>query len=135
MATQQHSSDDDPVRPLFHWVWACVALMGAAYLASLAILPWRLIGLPLAIAGVVVGVMTSRKAFRTPGSGILKFGAPLATISCGLFTITLAGQALFLAPSLEYQQCLADALTLRSEQACKKTLQEQIIPTLTRSTP
>lgn len=135
MATKQHYAHDDPVRPLFRWVWACVAIMSATFLASLATLPWRLVGLPLAIAGLVIGILTSRKAFQTPGSGILKLGAPLATFSCGLFAIILAGQAFFFAPSLEYQECLEGALTLRTQQSCKNTLQHQIMPTFTGRTP
>lgn len=135
MPSKPHSSNSDPVRPLFRWVWATVFFMFVAFLTSLAILPWRLIGLPFAVVGIVLGCITSWKAFRTPGSGILKLGAPLATISCGLFTIILAGQAFFLGPSLEYQECMDGALTLRSQQACKTTLQNYIIPTPARRTP
>lgn len=132
MAGNRLSSTDDPLLPLVRWLWGTVAITIATFLASLALLPWRLIGLPLAVAGVVVGGITSLKAFRTPGTGILKLGAPMATISCAFFSIMLAGQALFLGPSLEYQNCQAGSLTLRSEQICKKNLQNHILPTSNR---
>lgn len=135
MPSKPLSSKDDPARPLFRWVWATVAFMFVAFLASLAGLPWRLVGLPFALVGVVLGTITSWKAFRTPGSGILKLGAPMATFSCVLFTVILAGQAFFLGPSLEYEECMDGALTLRSQQACKNTMQERIAPGFTGRTP
>lgn len=129
MASDPYQVTTDTVRPLFRWVWLTVACMGATYLASFLLLPWRIVGLPIAIAGIVLGVITMRLAFRTPGSGFLKLAAPLSVFSCGLFAIIFSGQALFLGPMLEYQDCRNGALTLRSESACKTTLQNQIMPT------
>lgn len=131
MASNPRPLTKDQVRPLFRWIWLTVTCMGITYLATLLLLPWRLIGLPFAVAGIVIGSMTTHKAFHIPGAGFLKFAAPLAVFSCGLFTIMLSGQAFFLGPSLEYQDCLKGALTLRSEAACKTTLQNQITPTFT----
>ena len=129
MASNLYPVTEDPVRPLFRWVWSTVTCMGITYLASFLLLPWRLFGLPFAIAGMVIGSITTHKAFRTPGAGFLKFAGPLSVFSCGLLTIMLSGQAIFLGPSLEYQECLEGALTMRSESACKTTLQNQISPT------
>ncbi|MFJ6417735.1 hypothetical protein [Paeniglutamicibacter sp. NPDC091659] len=135
MAVKPLSPGADPARPMFAWVRATILLMAAAYAASFAHLPWRLVGLPFAVAGLVVGFITCLKAFGNPGAGFLRLAAPIATLACALFTATLGAQALFYQPSLEYQRCMADALTLGSQQQCLNNLQNQLLPVPPRKAP
>lgn len=135
MAVKPLSPGSDPARPLFAWVRATILLMAAAYAASFVPLPWRLAGLPFAAAGLVVGFLTCLKAFRNPGAGFLRLAAPIATLACALFTAMLSAQALFYTPSLEYQRCMEDALTLASQQQCLTNLQNQLLPAPSRKAP
>lgn len=120
---------------LFAWVRTTVLTMVVAYAASFAPLPWRLIGLPFAAAGLLLGFTACLKAFRNPGSGLILLAASMATLACGLFTVSLGGQALFYAPSYEYQQCMENALTLTSQQQCTTNLENQLIPAPLRRNP
>ncbi|GAA1497422.1 hypothetical protein [Paeniglutamicibacter kerguelensis] len=128
MAVKPLSPGADPARPLFAWVRATILIMAVAYAASFAPLPWRLVGLPFAAAGLVIGFITCLKALRNPGAGFLRLAAPIATLACGLVAVTLGAQALFYKPSIEYQQCMADALTLSSQQQCTTNLQNELVP-------
>ena len=135
MAVRPLSPGADPARPLFAWVRATILVMAVAYAASFVPLPWRLVGLPFAVAGLVVGFITSLKAFGNPGAGFLRLAAPIATVACGLVALTLGAQALFYQQSLEYQQCMENALTLGSQQQCLTNLQNELLPVPPRKTP
>ncbi|MGL3806403.1 hypothetical protein ACSYDW_09925 [Paeniglutamicibacter sp. R2-26] len=135
MAVRPRSPAADPARPLLAWVRASILLMAVAYAASVAPLPWRLAGLPFALAGLVVGFTTCLKAFANPGAGFLKLAAPIATLACLLVATGLGAQALFYGQSLEYQRCMKDALTLGSQQQCLTNLQENLLPATPRKEP
>ena len=135
MVVKPLSPAADPARPLFPWVRASTLLMAVAYAASFASLPWRLVGLPFALAGLAVGFITCLKAFGNPGAGFLRLAAPIATLACGMVAATLGAQALFYQQSLEYQQCMENALTLGSQQQCLTNLQHQLLPDPPRKAP
>lgn len=135
MASNTRKDAPDAARPLLRWVGATVAAMACTLAGWYLPLPFRLAGLPFAVAGFVLGLVTSLKAFGNPASGVLKLAAPAATVACGLIALLLAGQLLFLGPSLHYQQCQADALTLRSEAACTQEFRNRLNPTETRIVP
>ncbi len=136
MAVKPLSPGADPARPLFAWVRATILLMAAAYAASFAPLPWRLVGLPFAVAGLVVGFITCLKAFGNPGAGFLRLAAPHR--DPGLRPCSprrWVPRPCSTQPSLEYQRCMADALTLGSQQQCLSNLQNQLLPAPPRKAP
>lgn len=135
MGSNTKSAAADPARPLLRPVAITIAAMAGALVFWYLPLPWRLAGLPFALAGLVAGTVTSVKAFRNPGAGMLRLGAPLATLACGLFVLPLAGQLAFYGPSLDYQRCRAEALTLRSLAACTQDYKNQLDPRETRNLP
>jgi hypothetical protein len=128
MASDTRPDAPDAARPLLRWVGATVLAMACTLALWYLPLPLRLAGLPFAVAGFVLGVLTSLRAFGNPEAGALKLAVPAATAACGLIAILLAGQLLFLGPSLTYQQCLADALTLRSQASCTQEYRHQLNP-------
>ncbi|MFL4472852.1 hypothetical protein ACIPVK_02495 [Paeniglutamicibacter sp. MACA_103] len=128
MASNTRPEAPDAARPLLHWVGATVVAMACTLTGWYLPLPFRLAGLPFAVAGFVLGLLTSLKAFGNPAAGVLKLAAPVATAACGLVALLLAGQLVFLGPALQYQQCLEDALTLRSEAACTQDFTDRLNP-------
>ncbi|MHA7243198.1 hypothetical protein [Paeniglutamicibacter antarcticus] len=135
MGSNTRSAPPNPARPLLRPVAVTIAAMAGAFTFWFLPLPWKFAGLPFAVAGFITGTLTSVMAFRNPGAGMLRFGAPLATLACGLFVLPLAGQLAFYGPSLEYQQCRADALTLRSLAACTQDFKNQLDPRESRNLP
>lgn len=128
MGSNTSNAASDPARPLLGWVAATSAAMACALCFWYLPLPWRLGGLPFAVAGTVIGAITCVLAWRNPGAGMLRIAAPVATLACGLFALPLAGQLAFYGPSLHYQQCQRDALTLRSQAACSQEYKQQLDP-------
>lgn len=118
----------DTARPLRGWVAATLVAMACTLAGWYLPLPFRLAGLPFAVAGFVLGLLTSLKAFGNPAAGALRLAVPVATVACGLIALLLAGQLVFLGPSLQYQQCRTDALTLRSEAACTQDFRNELDP-------
>lgn len=135
MGSNTSTAAPDPARPLLRPVAVTIAAMAGAFAFWYLPLPWKLVGLPFAVAGFIAGAITSVMAFRNPGAGMLRFGAPLATLACGLFVLPLAGQLAFYGPSLDYQQCRADALTLRAQAACTHDFKTQLDPRESRNLP
>jgi len=128
MGSNTTTGASDPARPLLGWVAGTIAAMAGALCFWYLPLPWRLAGLPFAVAGTVVGAITCVRAWRNPAAGMLRLAAPVATLACGLFALPLAGQLAFYGPSLQYQQCQSDALTLRSQAACTREYIKQLQP-------
>lgn len=135
MASNTRRDAPDAARPLLPWVGATVVAMACTLAGWYLPLPFRLAGLPFAVAGFVLGVLTSLKAFGNPAAGMLRLAVPVATVACGLVAVLLAGQLVFLGPSLQYQQCRADALTLRSETACTQDFRDHLAPNESRIVP
>ncbi|WP_411734758.1 hypothetical protein [Paeniglutamicibacter sp.] len=129
MASNTRREAPDAARPLLRWVGATIAAMACTLAGWYLPLPFRLAALPFAVAGFILGALTSLRAFGNPAAGVLKLAAPVATAACGLIAVLLAGQLVFLGPSLQYQQCRTDALTLRSEAACTQDFRNQLDPT------
>lgn len=126
MGRNTNAGTGDAARPLLRWVAAIIVAMAGALAGWGLPLPWKLAGLPFAVAGFVIGAITCVLAWRNPAAGVLRLGAPIATLACGLFAIPLAGQLVFYGPSLHYQQCQRDALTLRSAAACTRDFKDQL---------
>lgn len=126
MARKTAGDAPDAAQALLGWVGATIAAMAVSLAVWYLPLPFRLAGLPFALAGFVLGVLTGLRVFGNPAAGVLKLAVPMATAACGLMAVLLAGQWVFLGPALDYQRCRAGALTLRSEAACTGEYRERL---------
>lgn len=108
------------------WVRAVVLLVVLAYLTSSVDLPWKIAAVAFGWAGVVCGIIASVKVLRRKLPGVLRITVPLATLACLLFTISTSTQVLFYQPTAEYEQCLADTVTDRSQAQCKQDYEQKL---------
>ncbi|ASN40333.1 hypothetical protein [Paeniglutamicibacter terrestris] len=113
---------------LLPWARATIMTMAGTLICWYLPLPFNLIGLLFAAAGLVCGIVTCVIALRTPASGMLRIAAPIATLGCVLVALPLVVQLVFYGPTVAFKDCTTDALTLRSQALCTQHYQEQLMP-------
>lgn len=108
-------------------LWQCGLLL-CTILAIDLLLPWKLLAAPFAVGVVVVGLLAWKRAGRLKKPGFLRFmlGAGLAL---GTFVaVTSLMPLVFWEASSAYDECLRQALTIKSEAVCEaeftKTMQD-----------
>lgn len=108
------------------WIRAVVLLVLLAYVTASVPLPWKIASVAFGVAGVVCGVVASVKVLRRKLPGILRITIPLATLACLLFTLSTSTQVIFYEATAEYEQCLADTVTDRSQAQCQRDYEQQL---------
>lgn len=108
------------------WIRAVVLFVLLAYLLSSVVLPWKIASVVFGVAGIFCGVVATVKVFRRKLPGVLRVTLPLATVACLLFTISTATQVLFYQPTADYEQCMADTVTQRSQAQCKHDYDQKL---------
>lgn len=108
------------------WIRALVLFVLLSYLLSSVVLPWKIASVAFGLAGIVAGIIASVKVFRRKLPGILRITLPLATLACLLFTVSTSTQVLFYQPTAEYEQCMADTVTDRSQAQCKHDYDQKL---------
>ena len=108
-------------------MWQCGLLLCTVLALDLH-LPWKLLTVPFAVAAVVLGLRAWKLAGRLKKPVFLRFmlGAGLAL---GTFVaVTALTPLLFWDATFAYDECLRQALTLKSQAACEaeftKTMQQ-----------
>lgn len=99
-------------------LWQCGLLL-CTILAMDLHLPWKLLAAPFAVGVVVVGLLAWKRTAKLKRPGFLRFmlGAGLAL---GTFiTVASLTPLLFWDASSAYDECLRQALTLKSEAVCE----------------
>lgn len=108
------------------WIRAVVLLVLLAYLFSSVALPWKIASVVFGVSGVVCGVVASVKVIRRKLPGVLRVTIPLVTLACLLFTLSTSTQVVFYQPTAEYEQCLADTVTARSQAHCRHDYEQKL---------
>lgn len=108
------------------WIRAVVLLVVLAYAFSALALPWKVGSVVFGVAGVVCGIVATVKVLRRKLPGILRITIPLATLACLLFTLSTSTQVIFYQPTAEYEQCLQDTVTDRSQAQCKHDYEQKL---------
>ncbi len=106
-------------------LWQCGLLL-CTVLAIDLMLPWKMLAAVFAVGVVVVGFVAWRKAGKLKKPGFLRFmlGAGLAL---GTFiTVSSLTPLLFWDASSTYDECLRQALTLKSEATCEAEFTETV---------
>lgn len=101
-------------------------LMLAGLLCLQLPLPWQLGGVAFTAAGLVVGTIAVRRVLLAGLRGPLLLAL---AVGLGLGAFMLLGQVVLLAAwpaTLELQECRADALTLKAEEACQQDYERWI---------
>lgn len=108
-------------------MWQCGLLL-CTILAIDLLLPWKLLAVPLAVGVVVLGLVAWKRTGKLKKPGFLRFmlGAGLAL---GTFVaVTSLMPLLFWDASTTYEECLRQALTIKSQAVCEaeftKTMQD-----------
>ncbi|XNZ00462.1 hypothetical protein ACL90Y_00095 [Micrococcus luteus] len=99
-------------------LWECGLLLCTIVAIDL-MLPWKMLAAVFAVGVVAVGLVAWRKAGRLKKPGFLRFmlGAGLAL---GTFiAVSSLTPLLFWDASAAYDECLRQALTLKTEAACE----------------
>lgn len=104
------------------WLRVFLLALLAALLTSNLQLPWKVLGLALGLVALTAGVLALVKTIR---AGLSRF--LVLTTSVGLFAALFltagAGASVILWPvTQDYEDCQAQALTLRAERQCQDEL-------------
>ena len=106
------------------------SLLAIAVVATLAPLPWTLIGLPAAAGACVVAVIAMIAMRRGANTGLwLAMGVGLAL--SGLLALTFAFEAVFYREFSTFQECKMDAITVGATSACQKEFEDAVDARLT----
>ena len=123
--------DPDDVREASRRVLHFALLMLVALLTASRPLPWQAASLVFVVAAVVVGiralVLVRRSRIKGAIVPVLAVGLVFAAAMATSLTLLLAMWPL----QREREQCLRDALTISSREACEQTFNERVEESLT----
>ena len=104
------------------WLRIFLLSLLAALLTSSLLLPWKVLGLVLALVAVTAGVVALVKTVRAGLSRFMVVATSLGVFAA-LFLTAGSGASVILWPvTQEYEDCQAQALTLRAERQCQDEL-------------
>lgn len=99
-----------------------LALLGAI-LTSTLMLPWKVLGLVLAVVALAVGVVALVKVIRAKLPRAVLIGTSVG-LAATLFVTAGTGASVLLWPvTEEYEDCMSRALTLHATSQCEDALQ------------
>lgn len=106
------------------------SLLAIAVVATMAPLPWTLVGLPAAVGACVVAVIALVAMRRGAQTGLwLAMGVGLAL--SGLLALTFTFEAVFYREFSALQECRRDAITVGATSACQKEFEDSVEARLT----
>ncbi len=100
-----------------------LALLGALLTSSL-LLPWKVIGLALALFAVTAGVIALVKAVRAKLPRFIVLATSLGVFAALFLTAGTAASVVLWPVTQKYEDCQSQALTLRAERQCQDELRD-----------
>lgn len=121
-------TDETPAanRPAGSMLLALLGCLLGTYLASTFVLPWKLLTLPFAVAGLVFAVMALRRTTAAKTPMLLPVAATAGLLGCVFFAGIVVAQAIFWDSTADYEQCMAEALTDRAGHECSNQYNEHL---------
>jgi hypothetical protein len=106
-------------------VWLAGMLL-LTYLASVLPLPWKVVSLAFAAAGIVFGILCLVRTARVPAPWVLRVGAVAGMAGCALFGFVAASQIVFWEATTSFEDCTAGAITERALERCGQEYTERL---------
>ncbi|MDI3331331.1 MAG: hypothetical protein QJR09_11465 [Micrococcus sp.] len=106
-------------------VWLAGMLL-LTYLASVLPLPWKVVSLAFAAAGIAFGILALVRTARLPAPWLLRVGAVAGMAGCALFGFVAASQIVFWEATTAFEDCTAGAITERALERCSQEYTEHL---------
>ncbi|MFC7403188.1 hypothetical protein [Citricoccus sp. GCM10030269] len=106
-------------------IWLAGMLV-LTYLASVLTLPWKVVTLPCAAAGLVWGVVALTRTSHVTSPWMLRLAAVAGMAGCLLFGVIASAQIVFWDATEQFEDCTSGALTDRALENCSRVYTEQL---------
>ncbi|QCU78743.1 hypothetical protein E7744_11760 [Citricoccus sp. SGAir0253] len=130
MSTSPRRTPADPelaryrsLRDALVWLAGMLVL---TYLSSVLVLPWKVVSLGFALAGIAVGVLALVRTARIASPWVLRMAAAAGLVGCALFGFVAAAQVVFWDATTSFERCTDGALTERAVQRCGSEYAEHL---------
>lgn len=107
-------------------LWLRVFLLSllCALLASNLLLPWKLVGLALALFAFAAGITTLVKAVRAKMSRFVVLLVSLGVVTAAFLGVGAIASVALWPVTAQYEDCMSRALTLQAERTCQDELRD-----------
>ena len=127
-APQKTPATDEQKQDTRGYLRIFLALVVAVLLTSGLALPWKLVPLALALAAVVVGVLTLIKVVRFGMGPAQMFITALGLAASVVMTLGLGLAVATWDSTQKLEDCMSNALTMQAKQECQSEFANGILP-------